>query len=264
MKKIILAVSLFFIGFVGFSQQSVNDFKYVIIPSQFEWVNKPDKYQVNSLTKYLFEKYGGYNVVMSNDNFPEDLAKNRCLALHADVKSNSGFIFTKLFIELKDCYGNIVFTSAEGKSKEKQYKKAYHEAIRRAFESVRALNYKYNGKNNTPVVNTSTPTEPTVVASIPDIKQAKPENLTKPVAKIKDEKPSTKTASNVLYAQEMANGYQLVDTKPAVVFQILKSSRKDFYFLKNKNGILFKQGQKWIAEFYENNKLVQKQYDIKF
>ena len=67
-----------------------------------------------------------------------------------------------------------------------------------------------------------------------------------------------------MYAQKITNGFQLVNTKPEMVFQILKSSKKEFFYIKNKNGVLFKNGNNWIAEYYENNQLIQKKYQIKF
>lgn len=254
MKKALI-FTLLLICTVSFSQQkSVNDFKYVIVPSQFNWLSSPDQYKVNSLTKFLFEKHGGFTTFLDNEAFPDDLAKNRCLALTAIVLNNSGFLNTKNIIELRDCNNIVVYTSSEGKSKNKTYEKAFHEAIRKAFQSIKALNYKYNGKNNTLVTNipTQTPNPPKpnkpVVINNPDTKPNKPIN----------------TNFSVLYAQEIKNGFQLVNTKPEVVLQVLKSSKKDFYFIKNKNGVLFKKGENWIAEFYENDKLVQKLYQIKF
>jgi len=49
-------------------------------------------------------------------------------------------------VVLKDCKNNQLFISEEGSSREKEYKIAYHEALRNAFESIAALNYKYEGE----------------------------------------------------------------------------------------------------------------------
>ena len=76
-----------------------------------------------------------------------------------------------------------------------------------------------------------------------------------------------KLASNpieTLYAQVKPNGFQLVNTKPAIVFEILKTNLIDVFILKGKHGIMFKNKNIWIAEYYENDQLVVKQFDIKF
>ncbi len=133
----------------GYSQKKINDYKYVIVPASYGFLNKTDEYQLNSLSKFLFNKYG-FKTFMRGEDFPEELKKNGCLGLTANVKKNSGLFMTKLSITLKDCNGSILFSSSEGTSREKEYKRAYHEALRKAFKGVEKLNYRYNGsKDNT-------------------------------------------------------------------------------------------------------------------
>lgn len=124
--------------------QLVNDYKYVLVPEKFKFLTDRDQYQLNSLTGFLFEKYG-FKVLMENENFPDDLLANRCSALHADVLSSSGgFSFvTKIQVVLKNCNQEVVFQSKIGRSKLKDWKFAYQEALRDAFSSVKALEYSY-------------------------------------------------------------------------------------------------------------------------
>ena len=68
----------------------------------------------------------------------------------------------------------------------------------------------------------------------------------------------------MLYAQAKPFGFQLVDSEPRVVYSMQKTSLKDVYILKNKNGIIHKKNEKWVAEYYENNQLIQKELTIKF
>ena len=69
---------------------------------------------------------------------------------------------------------------------------------------------------------------------------------------------------DVLYAQALKNGFQLVNTKPEVVFQILKTNNQDLFIMKDKNGILYKNGDVYRAEYYQNDILIIKEYLIKF
>lgn len=126
-----------------YSQQSVNNYKYVIVPERFEFLKENDSYQLNSLTKFLFGKYG-FTAFTSGAGLPAELNKNGCLGLRAYVNKNSGMFVTKLKIILKDCNGAVVFTSKEGVSREKDYKNAYHEALRDAFKDIKNLKYTYN------------------------------------------------------------------------------------------------------------------------
>lgn len=251
-KNIILPIFIF-IAVSAFSQQkNINNYKYVIVPSQFEWLNKPDQFQVNSLTKFLLKKQG-FTVFLSDEKIPTDLASNRCLALTANVKKTSGMFTIKNIIELRDCTNNVLFTSIEGRSKQKDYQKGYHESIRKAFASIKKLNYHY-----TPIKEEVVVEEVTPVVVNPGVTVVKEKEI------IETPKPAIKKAENTLYAQEITNGFQLVNTKPEMVFQILKSSKKEFFYIKNKDGVLFKNGNNWIAEYYEKGQLVQKKYQIKF
>jgi len=153
----IFSLILVFSTAVLFAQKDINSYKYIIVPNQYEFQKSEDQYQLNSLTKFLFEKQG-FSVLLSNESFPEDLARNPCLALKAVLKNNSGMLSTKLNMDLLDCFNAVVFSTDEGKSKIKDYKKAYQEAIRNTFVGIEALNYEYDGtviSSSNQVVNTT-------------------------------------------------------------------------------------------------------------
>lgn len=68
----------------------------------------------------------------------------------------------------------------------------------------------------------------------------------------------------VLYAQQKNNGFQLVNTKPEVVFVILKTNLKDVFVIKDGNGIFYKVGENWVSEYYENNQFIRKEFHVNF
>lgn len=245
-KTLIIAL---FITTASFAQKSINTYKYVIVPTKFDFVKSKDKYQTSSLTKFLFNKYG-FTALLEDEKLPEEVVNNRCLALTGAVRDESGLFTTKSIVELKDCNNKVVFTSKEGKSKEKEYKKAYHEAIRRAFKSVQALKYKY-----TPSKEVTTVKEEVVAPVVSAVEVVKNKTV---------EANEENTPKNVLYAQLITNGFQLVNTKPEVVFQVLKTSVKDVFVIKDKDGILYKNGDSWFAEYYTSGTKTTKQYQIKF
>ncbi|WP_435262111.1 hypothetical protein [Tenacibaculum sp. nBUS_03] len=247
MKKIFFI--LLFVTTTVFCQKKVNDYKYVIVPTRFDFLKQEDQYQANSLTKFLFKKYG-FNVFLDNEKLPKELGDNRCLALTGTIKDDSGMFTVKTIVQLKDCYNNIVFTSKIGKSKLKDYQKGYHEAIRDAFKSVQAIKYKYNSNKIQVVDIPKKEIEAPVIESAKVIGAA----ATKKVS----------IDSNVLYAQPINNGFQLVNTKPERVYEILKTSVKDVFVFKNKKGILFKNENAWTAEYYEKDMKIVKHFTIKF
>lgn len=124
--------------------QSLNEYKYVLVPAKFTWANEVDQYQLNSLTTFLFKKYG-FEAYQLGDALPADLNEGGCNTLTADVEDDSGIIRTKLKVILKGCSGEIVYISSEGRSKDKEYIPAYHKALRDAFLSIEELEYAYKG-----------------------------------------------------------------------------------------------------------------------
>lgn len=187
-KSLSICLFLIFSCAVLFAQKSVNSYKYILVPKQFEFQKSADQYQLNSLTKFLFER-AGFTVLFTDESFPADLANNRCLALNASVNNASGMLSTKLTIDLLDCYNAKVFSTKEGRSKEKDYKRAYQEAIRNAFEDIDELKYAYDGNVEAPekaLTNKNSTVEKVTV------KEIIPENELKKVVeepKVKENKP---------------------------------------------------------------------------
>ncbi|MCB0475188.1 MAG: hypothetical protein KDC69_05900, partial [Flavobacteriaceae bacterium] len=74
----------------------------------------------------------------------------------------------------------------------------------------------------------------------------------------------TATSGELLYAQQIPNGYQLVDSTPRIVYILLNTGDKNVFIIKDKNGTLTGSGDKWIANYYEGDVLVKKELQIKF
>ncbi|MDQ7915978.1 hypothetical protein RBU60_00170 [Mesonia sp. MT50] len=130
--------------------KTIDDFKYVVIPMQYKLSQEDNQYLLNTTTKFLL-KQEGFITFMEVEKFPKDLIFNQCLALYADVENvnSSYFSFnTKLILKLKDCFGNVVFESREGKSKKKKIEEGYKEALINTFDSFKGLHYAYNGNTN--------------------------------------------------------------------------------------------------------------------
>ncbi len=74
------------------------------------------------------------------------------------------------------------------------------------------------------------------------------------------------SASGTLYAQATANGYQLIDTKPQIVFTILKTSAPETFLAEKGSihGIVFKKEGDWVFEYYQEGKLLAEKLSIKF
>ncbi len=281
MKRMLFFLTLVLTVSYGWSQQTVNlnKYKYLVVDSKFDFVKQIDGYSTSSFTKFLFKKKG-FEVYLDNEEFSQDLAQNGCKALYAEVKDNSGFLKTRSYIEITDCKGKLLFRSKEGVSRLKDYARAYREAIREAFQDVVKLPYEYDPSlsEQTSVVTTETiKEEPKPVVAVK--KEAKKEVKKAPVMVVKEvpvkksvvkpiEESKLKAKKEekiaVLYAQPNENGFQLVNTKPAIVFVLLKTNNPQKFIIKDKNGTLTRNGDVWIAEYYADGQLTTERYQVKF
>lgn len=266
-----------------FSQSNLNDYKYVIVPKKFDFLKEENKYLLNSLTKFLFEK-NGFKTVMEGEQYPEDLATNVCMGLSSDVEKGKGMFKTKLTVVLKNCQGGVIYTSEVGESRIKQYDKAYNEALRNAFKSFETVNYKYVPKANNNVITPNKPETQTQVSDeikklkeeIQSLKEEKKEAVKTNTNQIGEvvEKSVSETdvlkenviegTSNILYAQKINNGFQLVDSSPKVVYRIKETGANNVFLVENKSAIIYKNGDTWVLEFYSNGELQQETLNIKF
>ena len=277
-----LVIVLYLSVITLYGQSNLNAYKYVTVPDKFSFQKNKDEYQLNSLTKFLFDKEG-FVVLSDSDNVPEALYKNSCLGLKVNVTDQSTMFSSKVTIELFDCRNVKFLISPEGKSKQKDFKKGYQEALRKAFQSIKSLNYAYDSSVSIEKEILEKPDNKVIIPVIVDkpsdtkMTNAPEEKLlldeTETVMEVELEdvsKVSTQSIGivsaipTVLYAQDKSYGYQLVDSAPSVVYLLQKTSLKDVYILKNKNGIVYKKNDIWMAEYYENDELIQNELTIKF
>ena len=243
-KFLLLAL---FASVIGFSQ-SVNDYKAVIIPLRYDFLKTNNQYRTATITKANLLK-AGFSAFYANEELPEELSE-RCELLYVDIIRDNGFLITKLFVEFKDCYGKVIYTSEVGKSKEKDYEVAYKECIDLAFVSINNLHYKYNGTKAVAAKKSTGVAAPAVVVATAV--------ATAPVPDTSD--------PNLLYAQPTETGYQLIDKTPKVVMKLMKTSRADS-FIAIKDGLqgtLNAKDNQWFFEYYQNDKLISEKISVKF
>ena len=276
MKTRILFLMLFIANY-SFSQ-SVNDYKGVIIPMKYDFLKTENQYRLQTISKMNLQK-AGFQAFYATEAIPAEIT-DRCSLLYIDVKKDSGFLISKLYIVLKDCYGVIVFQSAIGKSREKDYETAYADALNDAFISVYALQYKYNGNTNfspktgvtaqtmsaAAVPVSATPAAVVPAVSVPVVAAVAAVPVVVEPASKNESKTAESTNSNMLYAQTTPYGYQLIDSEPKVIIKIYKTS-SPICFIANKNniqGVLISKDNQWFFEYINNSKLVSEKVEVKF
>src|SRR5690606_7337669 len=134
---LLLTFSIIFCSLTAFSQKSLNDYAYILVPQQFEFQRSKDQHRLNTLVRHLFNQ-SGFKAL-----YEEELGSlPRCEGVYANVIEEKAFLSTNFVITISDCFNNELYRSQVGQSKEKDHSISYPEAIRSAFKSIMALNIK--------------------------------------------------------------------------------------------------------------------------
>lgn len=270
------------------SYGQLNSYKYIIVPKRFAIFKEDNLHQTSVLIKQLFTQQG-FNTIY-DDNLPDDLANQRCLGAVVDLEDNSSLLRTKFVILLKDCNSTIIFRSPEGSSRSKDYKKAYHEAIREAFVVFKGIEYQYSTvkdeeesvtvsfeddvKSVEEVKEESIPAESTVVlVATPEeqyYKDRRPDSTTYVKGEISssdgEDTPVSGDEDDILVAKEVENGFELIDSEEKVHLTLFNTSSVDVFLAKTGqgDGMVYKKDSKWFFEYYEGSELMVRELNIKF
>ncbi|MCX2720698.1 hypothetical protein [Lentiprolixibacter aurantiacus] len=282
-------------GFFGTQAQEVlSAYKYVIVPTKFESFKKENEYQTSTLLKHLLVEKG-FNAVYDNA-LPSELSNNRCLGLTAILVDESGMLTTKGHISFQDCQSQEVFRTQTANSKIKDYKGAFKETITEAMESLNNYTYSYQPAEvkEAPItvnfgddVKTLEPdpvptekieeitTKAKEVSGIPVV-QEKETGVSKPTVPeikevpqvAKETVPSVPEAKDsfLLYAQQIPNGFQLVDSSPKVLLRIYETGKKGVFLARGdaSEGIVYEDQGNWYFDYYKDGELVHQTLNIKF
>jgi hypothetical protein len=190
------------------------------------------------------------------------------------MNDNSGLIGKKINFDLVNCSNVIVYSSKNATSKLKVYERAYQEAIRNTFESLKTVNYNYVAIEDI----FQSPSEPekievvkTLVVEVeaPQVVKVMPEVKTVIISEVKKVVKSlpieeSKKVESFLSAKNNSNGFNLVDNANKLHYKLLETSVNNVYIVKGIEGVLFKSKGKWILEYYADNQLIKKELNIKF
>lgn len=241
MKKLFLFFLL--ISASGLAQ-TINNYKYVILPREFEFMNTENQFRLNTISKFYLEEMG-FKAFYDSEQITEGINKDRCNFLYMNVESQKGLLVTKLSVTFKDCQNKLIYKSEAGSSRLKEFEPAYQQALKNAFATI---SYSYEGglepaqtvKPVAAVVETNTPA-------------AVPSGDIKPDAKLK--------------AEAISSGYLLIDeTSSTIALRLTKTSDpKTFIALrKTTQGVLIQKGNEWYFEYYQGDTMVSEKINVTF
>lgn len=146
------------LGLSGFSfGQSLSKYKYVIIPNTFSFQKKPHQYDLNRLAQFLLNKYH-FESFIEGDTDVELPKVDAANLLRLKVIEKGAFV-SKISLVFLDYKGREIYVSKEGKSNRKDFKGAYTEALRNAFDDAIIADHIYEGASSDlkPSLKSNTP-----------------------------------------------------------------------------------------------------------
>lgn len=253
----IISLVLFFQAQLSFAQ-TISAYEYVRVPESFNFLKESNQHELNALTAFLFKKYG-YEALYKE---PAPTGVSGCDILQASVENDSGLFMTRLRVVLKNCSDEIVFTSEEGKSREKDYKMAYHAALRDAFESLEGVQLIKSHSGN--LVDQVTVTKQTEkIGREPSKKQAVQDNDIPTAVK------SYTNGTTTYRLEKNSSGYELYREGEGEKFATLLKSNTGDHFIYTSESIqgtaIFDEDHNLIVEYVDRNsgQLLNLEYNIK-
>ena len=234
MKNITIFLFVFLIAVV--KAQTVSDYKYILIPAEFNDFKDNKAYGLgNLLEKSLKAKK--YTVLSSTKNdWPSDALMNPCSILNTDLLNDKSMFRNKLILQFKDCNNKVVFNE-KGSSMIKEFEPGFQDALKQTLVKI-------------PVSNPTT-----------TVNKIAETTYTEPIKKqLQGSKEDILQTSNVVRYSNGTRSVQkiqidnsqfiLVDGNSSVPFATLKSTTKEGVFR-----VKLGSGESTIG-YYENANIV--------
>lgn len=231
---------LVFLSFTSFAQQN----KVIIISNKYEFQKEKNTYNINNMLKAILVS-NKYQVFFEDEILPVEIAQNRCKALAGVLVDNSNIFLTKMKFQIRDCQNNLLFETAEVKTREKDIQNAYIEAI--GLLSPELKKYKPVVTNAKEVV---VETKSTEVESV-----------------VSTEKPLVnefKTFLNCSFEKSLddTRDFEIVGTEQNVLLFLQRTKTPNVFiaYKEGVNGIFTKTDNKGIFEYYIDGKYMVEEY----
>ena len=228
----IIIIFLFHLSVFTQNSLNINDYKYVSVPDRFDFLKTSDQYQLNSLTEFLLKK-NGFIVINDLKYYPSDLAKNPCLLLDVNVEKIKSFLKTKLQVQFKNCDNQIIFKSEIGISNEKDFKTAFHEALRASFISIGDANYNYSEK--------------------PFLLNYNNDNIKSDTTQVDQNGNNQNLKIKIITT---SYGFDFVTSNKEVLFSLHQTICDGLYIIDKLTGTAYIRGDKWVREYIKEDTII--------
>ena len=222
---------------VLFSITSFAQKQAIIISSKYDFQKEKNTYNINNMLKAILVS-NNYEVYFDDAVLPMEIAQNRCNALSGVLIDNSNVFLTKLKFQIKDCQNNLVFETAEVKSKNKDIQTGYIEAV--SLLSPELKKYKAAVIQKKDVVET-----PQEIIETPKISEFK-----------------TFLKCSFEKSFDDSRDFEIGGSEQNVILFLQKTKNPNIFiaYKEGANGVFTKTGNKGIFEYYYEGKYMVEEY----
>jgi len=239
MMKNFSILALVFLSITSFAQQN----KAIIISNKYEFQKEKNTFNINTMLKAILVS-NSYQVFFDDEELPVEIAQNKCNALTGVLIDNSNLLVRKIKFQIRDCQNNLLFETAEVKTREKDIQNAYIEIIK-----LLSLELK---KYDTTIIQEKEVVATSELVDVPKISEFKTylncklkQTFGNPQAEVTD------SNDNILLS--------LQKTKNPNVF-IAVSTNLISISKENITGVFTKTGNKGVFEYYLNYEYMVEEY----
>lgn len=164
MKKTSLLLFIILISIA--KAQSVSDYKYIAIPSEFNDFKENKSYGLSVILEKALKSKKYTILPEAKSNWPADAQTNPCSILNADVLNDKSMFRNKVILEFKDC-NNKIITTEKGSSTIKEFEPGFQDALKIASAKIPVSNPNIQNmaKSEIPVQEQQKPVETSNVSS---------------------------------------------------------------------------------------------------
>jgi hypothetical protein len=232
-------LALVFLSITSFAQQN----KAIIISNKYEFQKEKNTYNINTMLKAILVS-NSYQVFFDDEELPVEIAQNKCNALTGVLIDNSNLLVRKIKFQIRDCQNNLLFETAEVKTREKDIQNAYIEIIKLLSPELK--------KYDTTIIQEKEVVATSELVDVPKISEFKTylncklkQTFGNPQAEVTD------SNDNILLS--------LQKTKNPNVF-IAVSTNLISISKENITGVFTKTGNKGVFEYYLNYEYMVEEY----
>lgn len=239
MMKNFSILVLVFLSFTSFAQQN----KVIIISNKYEFQKEKNTYNINTMLKAILIS-NSYQVFFDDEELPIEIEQNKCNALTGVLIDNSNLLVRKIKFQIRDCQNNLLFETAEVKTREKDIQNAYIETIKMLSPELK--------KYDTTIIQDKEVIATSELVDVPKISEFK-------------------TYLNCKLKQTFGNPQaEVTDTNDNILLSLQKTKNPNVFIAVNTNvintnkefvtGIFTKTGNKGVFEYYLNYEYMVEEY----